>query len=166
MNQKLLGLTCLGAFALAACTRESPHPATDASAPAPVTTDVNSAPAKVAPSSHATDPDFDQRAFAGTFTGRLPCADCPGIDVTLALHADGAFQLTHVYQERPDATRRMDGSWTAGSGTRVLRLDPGNKTDVEQLYTIDSHDRIVMLQADGEPIDNGLDYSLSRHPAH
>ena len=163
MNPKLLALACIGAFALAACTQENAAPAADISAVAPA--EAEPAQADVIPSGQAPGSDFDQRAFAGTFTGTLPCADCPGIDVTLALEADGTYQLTQVYQERPDATWRTDGSWTAEGDGRVLRLDPNSKTDNDQLYAIDSHDRIVMLGADGQPAQSGLDYSLARQPA-
>lgn len=164
MNPKFLALACIGAFALAACTPKPAEPAMDVSATAAAATEVEPAPADVIPAGQVPDSDFDQRAFAGTFTGTLPCADCPGIDVTLVLEADGTYHFTQVYQERPDATWRTDGSWTVEGDNRVLRLDPDRKTDNDQLYAIDTHDRIVMLQSDGQPIDSGLDYGLTRHP--
>jgi uncharacterized lipoprotein NlpE involved in copper resistance len=169
MNPKFLALACIGAFALAACTQKNAapatpaEPATDVSAIAPA--DTGPAPADVIPAGQTPDSDFDQRAFSGTFAGTLPCADCPGIDVTLALEADGTYQLTQVYQERPDATWQVDGSWTAEADNRVLGLDPNSKTHNDQLYAIDSHDRIVMLGADGQPAQSGLDYGLTRQPA-
>lgn len=36
----------------------------------------------------------------GTYTGMLPGADCPGIDVTLTLHSDTTFLMTYDYRER------------------------------------------------------------------
>ncbi|MGV8940192.1 MAG: copper resistance protein NlpE [Lysobacter sp.] len=164
MNQKLLALACIGAFAMAACTQQSADPSTDVTAAAPAT-EVESAPVDVISSGQASDSSFDQRAFAGTFGGTLPCADCPGIDATLTLQADGTYQLTQVYQERPDSTWEMNGNWTAEADNRVLRLDPNSKTDEDQLYAIDTNDRIVMLAADGQPAASGMDYSLNRHPA-
>lgn len=83
---------------------------------------------------------IDSKAFAGRFGGTLPCADCPGIDETLRLDADGSFVLSDVYQERPD-----------------------NKTDRDRMYAIDSNDKLTQLGADGEVASSGLGYSLDRN---
>ncbi|HEU4774937.1 MAG TPA: copper resistance protein NlpE, partial [Lysobacter sp.] len=122
MNPKFLALACIGAFALAACTQKDAAPAapaTDASAVAPA--DAGPAPADVVPSGQAPDSDFDQRAFAGTFTGTLPCADCPGIDVTLTLQGDGTYRISNVYQERPDSAWGIDGHWTVEADNTAIR---------------------------------------------
>lgn len=164
MNRSLIALACIATLALAACAPE-PEPAGPATGAV-----VSAAPAEaiapagpdVTPTGEAPQSDFDQRGFAGTFSGTLPCADCPGIDVTLILEPDGSYTSTHVYQERPDGTWSSDGHWSAEDGDSVIRLDPNSKTDEDRLYGIDSTDRIVMLNGDGERIASGLDYSLSR----
>lgn len=162
MKPSLVTLACIAALALAACAPKPAEPATDgpviAAPPQAVAPDV-------IPTGDAAPSDFDQRGFAGTFTGTLPCADCPGIDVTLTLEPDGSYTLTNVYQERPDGTWSNDGHWSVEAGNSVIRLDPSSKTDVDQLYAIDSTDRIVMLNGDGERTETGLDYGLTRRPA-
>ena len=40
-----------------------------------------------------------------TFTGNLPCADCPGIRYHLNLFADHVFFLRMTYQEQSTARR-------------------------------------------------------------
>ena len=38
--------------------------------------------------------------YYGTFKGMLPCADCPGIDVTIVLNPDHTFNETREYIDR------------------------------------------------------------------
>jgi copper homeostasis protein (lipoprotein) len=107
---------------------------------------------------------FDDKEFAGTFRGTLPCADCPGIDETLRLQPDGSFTLTDVYRERPQGTRTIAGSWTMeADGTRV-RLDPNTKSEPDRVYAVASSARLEMLDKDGHAPSGALPYHLSRSP--
>src|SRR5690606_23376286 len=54
---------------------------------------------------------MDVRAFAGSFSGTIPCADCPGIDLTITLKGDGSYTSRNVYQER-DTSFDSSGTWT------------------------------------------------------
>lgn len=58
-----------------------------------------------------------------TFAGRLPCADCPGIDLTVTLLADGTFRLRRVrIGEAPQTPVHDLGTWVEASpGSLVLR---------------------------------------------
>jgi copper homeostasis protein (lipoprotein) len=157
----------LAALALAACQRESPAPvATDApAAAAPATdatpvaaTETTMAQAGVQPGPGA----IDNKAFAGKFTGTLPCADCPGIDETLELGADGSFTLTDVYRERPQGTFSMQGTWSTDADGKRIRLDPGSKAEVDRLFAIDDNDTLTLLGADGEGAADAPDMHLQR----
>lgn len=106
--------------------------------------------------------DFDRKAFAGTFTGTLPCADCPGIDETLHLGADGNFELTDVYRERAESTNVVRGRWSAEVGAGRIRLASGNERNVDRMYAIDDNDTLTQLGMDGMRIDSGLNFSLKR----
>jgi uncharacterized lipoprotein NlpE involved in copper resistance len=109
----------------------------------------------------AGSPDFDVRAFAGRFAGTLPCADCPGIDSSLELRADGRYSQHDSYRER-DAGFDASGTWTVEENGTRLRLDPDDKNGEDRLYGIVSNDELQMLDADGQPPDSGLDHSLRR----
>lgn len=152
-------------LALAACQRQAPaapEPATTAaSAAAPVVeaaVETTLAQAGVQPGPGA----IDVKAFAGKFGGALPCADCPGIDETLELGADGAFTLTDVYRERPDATVVVQGSWSTEADGKRIRLDPGSKTEADRLYAIVDNDTLAPLDADGQAIVGAPDLRLTR----
>ena len=155
------------ALALAACQREAPF-VENAAAPATATTAAGDVPVVATETTMArtnVQPDpgaIDTKAFAGTFTGALPCADCPGIDETLALAADGTFTLTNVYRERPDGTFTERGSWSIDADAKRLHLDPGSKAGRDRLFAIDDNDTLVALGPDGERGGDALHYRLAR----
>ncbi len=165
MNRSLITLTCLASLALAACSQQPADPGSGAVLTESPAESVQAVATDVITSGERGDSDFDQRGFAGTFTGTLPCADCPGIDVTLVLEGDGTYNTAHVYRERPDGTWAIDGHWSVEADNSVIRLDPNSKTEEDQLYAIDSSERIVMLDTQGEKIDLQMDYGLSRQGA-
>ena len=167
-------IAALAALALCACQAEAPTPApaaaadtaatgTAAAEPAPVATEVATTMAE--PGVQPDASGADARALAGTWTGLLPCADCPGIDETLVLDADGGFVLTDTYRERPDATFVTQGTWALEAEGRHVRLDPGNKDDADRLFAIDSgsgSDALVRLDPAGKRIDSPFDMRLVR----
>ena len=89
--------------------------------------------------------------WAGTYRGTLPCADCPGIDESLVLSADGSFELTDTYRERPGSEQVVRGSWALEPDGRSIRLDPGSKEAQDRLYAIEGNDALVPLDAEGRP---------------
>ena len=171
-NRTLFTATLLAAaIALAGC-----KPSTDAAAPenaAPPAPTAASDAAEPAADEHSTDvlrevdnapaPEgLDVRAFAGSFEGTLPCADCPGIDSTLTLEADGTYSLHDAYRESDGASNDVTGTWTVEEAGKRIRLDPNSKQEQDRLYEVVSHDELRMLDIDGNPIESGLDYSLRR----
>lgn len=149
----------LSVLALSACKKEPTEPA----APAEAATETPAAdPALTAA---ATPSDFDIRKFAGTFSGTVPCADCPGIDTRIVLVGDGTYTLEETYQDRPDGNFKGDGNWAAEEGGTRLRLDPNSKSDGDRLFEVVNNNEIRMLGKDGAPADSKLNYSLTRATA-
>lgn len=162
MNLKLLSLACLATLAIAGCKPQPPAEPTEA-APAKAATDVvETTPIGV---SSADAPAFDQKAFAGTFSGTLPCASCPGIDTQLELAADGTFQLDETYQDQKDGNFKLDGTWTSEDNGKLVRLDPNSKSEEDRLYEIVSPAEIRMLGKDGKAPTSTLSYALKRDAA-
>jgi copper homeostasis protein (lipoprotein) len=165
MNRKHLTTTCLVALVvLAGCKRETAD--TPDVGPADEPQPVATTPAEAAPATEpapAPETALDTRAFAGNFSGTLPCADCPGIDTALELRADGSFVLTETYRERKVEPRMLDGTWTAEENGSRIRLDPNSKSEQDRLYAVTSRDQITQLGSDGTPqAATGLDFSLRR----
>ncbi len=161
---KLLVLACLVALTAVACKPQAPAEPAVAPAVAPIeTADVPKA-ADATPTgvSSADAPTFDQKGFAGTFKGTLPCADCPGIDTTLELKADGSYLLSETFIGQPGGATKVDGTWTVEADDKHIRLDPNTKAADDRLYAIAANDRISQLGADGKPPAGGGDQSLKR----
>ena len=165
MTHRLLALACLTVLAVAACKQEPAEPVDAAAAAA----DAAPPAADIIPTGDATASgagDFDMRAFAGRFSGTLPCASCPGIDTTLVLNPDGTYAITETYQDEAGAPAQMDGTWTVEADNGQIRLDPNSKSEDDRLFAIDSNDRITQLSLDGTPAEGNLDYGLDRQPAN
>lgn len=169
MSRILFSLACASLLATTACTREPADPAAEPAQSAAQT------PAAPSPATGPAAPLVERKrahtdraaALAGTFSGTLPCADCPGIDTTLQLDAGGHFALTRAYQGEHAASEplRIKGSWSMEAEGTQLRLDPGNKSDADVLFAVNSNDQLTMLSADGSAAASGLDYSLQRQAA-
>lgn len=165
--------TYAAALALAllacACSREAPDAAARRAAATPATgaaqpvaaietpTAATMAEPGVQPAADGTD----ARALVGTYSGALPCADCPGIDETLVLAADGGFVLTDTYRERPGSANVVQGSWSLEEGGKRIRLDPGSKDATDKLYEVDG-DGLRVLDDHGMRIGGGLPDRLKK----
>lgn len=166
MNRKLLLIAMASTLAIAACKPQAPAepatPAADTAAPAPA----EPAPVAVesAPANTAADVPFDVKGFAGTFSGTLPCADCPGIDTTIALKPDGSYTVHEVYQGKPGGFDG-DGTWTAEENGQRIRLDPNSKSEQDRLFAVKSKDEIETLDMEGKAIATSTPHALKREGA-
>ncbi|MBV4359854.1 copper resistance protein NlpE [Pinibacter aurantiacus] len=69
--------------------------------------------------------------IAGTYSGKLPCADCEGIEESLELKADKTFVMTDEYQgKKKPVTNTTKGKWEVSGN--MLTLQPGMKYKVEE----------------------------------
>jgi copper homeostasis protein (lipoprotein) len=156
----IAALIVASAFAIAGC-----EPASDASAASEAATPASAAPAAETPqpADAAAKPTYGVGNFAGVFTGTLPCADCPGIDATLTLKPDGSYASHQAYRER-DSSFDDSGVWSVEDAGGKIRLATRGPNPQVRLYAIVSRDELRMLDADGKPIESGLDRSLKRTP--
>ncbi|HSM12004.1 MAG TPA: copper resistance protein NlpE N-terminal domain-containing protein [Lysobacter sp.] len=145
MKSTSTALACLVLIMLAGCQPEAAEPvaAIDSPAVAPVT---QVAVANAVPSDRVST--FDQRGFAGTFSGTVGDAD-----TTLALAPDGTAVLTESRAGAGGAT--ISGTWTTEAKDQHLRLDPDSKGEPDRLFAIAANDRISALGSDGEPVPGG-----------
>lgn len=159
-------LIAFAALTIAACQREAPPAvAPEMRTPAPIqptaapdAIETTMAQAGVQPPAAG----LDTKAFAGKFNGTLPCADCPGIQETLILNADGRFELIDIYQERPASTQIWHGTWSSEADGKRIRLDPNSKTEKDRLYAIDGNNMLIALDSNGRGIVGDSNYRLRR----
>ncbi len=112
-------------------------------------------------------------AIEGIYTGKLPCADCAGIDTELRLLTDpDTGQRRYVLKQTYLSTRQGDqtfwdaGPWetTSGSnGNRIIRLSP-YEPDNKRSFMITSERIIRLLDQQEREIESELNYSLYRLP--
>ena len=156
----------LTTLAVAGCKREA-----EAEAPAAAAT-AETAPAEEVKSAVVSEvdhnspasaaPAFDVKAFAGTYGGTLPCADCPGIDTSIAFAPEGGYSLSETYLEKGDGSFVSKGTWTVREDGKTLLLDPDSKDQDDRWFVVVSATELRALDREGKPIDSKLDYSLRR----
>ena len=96
-----------------------------------------------------------------TFTGDLPCADCPGIRYQLDLFPDGAFYLRQTYLGRgPDAAFDLIGGFLIAADGRTLALHGDREAPLQ--FGIAAPDGLRQLDLEGRPIVSELNYDLIR----
>ena len=92
-----------------------------------------------------------------SFVGKLPCADCPGIQTHLDLWPDGAFHARQEYLGR-SVTRDLLGRWRVDPARKAVILD-GSAGTVLQLG-VEGPDKLRLLDRQGKPIASKLPYEL------
>lgn len=88
--------------------------------------------------------------WAGTYRGVLPCADCPGIETTVTLRADGTYSASSRYLERDVATTGEGRfTWSADGGSVSLTGEEAARYRVGE-------NRLTRLALDGSVIEGAL----------
>lgn len=96
---------------------------------------------------------------AGCYTGTVPAADAPGMDVTITLNADKTYQRTSVFLEK-EAKFEETGTWTIDEQKKLV-LTPKDGS----AYPMQADEgKIVFLMPDGTKIEGetAAQYVLNR----
>ena len=62
-------------------------------------------------------------ALSGTYTGTLPCADCPGIEARVDLKSDMTYTLQTRYIGRSDSVYASAGKFTWDAAAKTVTFD-------------------------------------------
>lgn len=144
----LAGMAALLSLATASCavTEESPN-------------DQVAAAASGAPDAHNSRIALD---WAGTYSGVLPCADCPGIETAITLNDNGTFRRSMTYLERSVAPVVDSGTfeWQEDGNTITLQAEG----DGNWQYQV-GENQLIHLDGDGQRITGDLapNYILAQH---
>lgn len=129
------------------------------------------APAAAPPAPKAGFPT----TLPASFSGVLPCADCPGLQYHIEFHDDGSYRMRMTYLERGanGAGKDVDdvGAWQLVlDGQRVTLRSDHNTTTT---FAIRNPDTLRLLDKSGAEIESKLNYDLRRaavytpiEPAH
>lgn len=101
-------------------------------------------------------------ALPASFTGTLPCADCPGIEHHLDIWDDTqGYALRRRYLERDEVVDEM-GRWHVDPERNALILEGTGNTRTE--WQITPNQELRLLDQDGQPIESDLPYTLAGGP--
>ena len=147
MNRTRIFLAlALSAFAFAGCKREAEAPPAAAAETAPAEEVKSAVISEVDHNSPASAaPGFDAKAFAGTYGGTLPCADCPGIRMRLTLMKDGRYEKLTQYLDRQPEPEIVTGTFSWESDGSTIRLDAAG--DSQRFFV--GENQVTMLYRDG-----------------
>ena len=117
MKKMILPVLLTGLFAVSCSKKE------EAKAETPQAVEVDSAQAQPEEAAKAEAP----KKHVGEFSGKVPCADCPGIETKLTLNEDGSFLLDETYLEKKDGQFNAKGSYeVSADGAFVTLKEEGN----------------------------------------
>jgi len=116
--------------------------------------------------SYNPDPAHNSRNsldWPGVYTGTLPCADCPGIDISITLLEDGSFWRSVLYQDRDERPQHDQGEFEWDETGGIITLLVAGKP--EQRYRVGENVLLHLDQA-GNVIagDLAANYRLTRMP--
>lgn len=94
----------------------------------------------------------DSTPVAGTYYGKLPCADCPGINYTLTLNADKTYIESSEYLGEKSEPIVEKGSYSMKKD--VLTLQPASQSEKQLLRKVEA--TLVMLDKNGNEVSGDL----------
>ncbi len=137
-----------------------------ADAPPPAPDNPSAAPSAAATERSASPTPADSSRlsvdWAGTYSGVVPCASCPGIETTITLNDDETFQRSMRYIDESPIPVTDSGTftWNDAGSIVTLNAEDGKAQD----YQVGEH-RLFMLDQQGHRIDGELaaQYTLHQH---
>lgn len=144
MKKYIVMITTAAVFACQACTSNESQ---KASSQEPDSME-DSADPTVYDGAHTSQNAID---WDGTYSGTVPCADCPGIQTTLVINADETFTYTGEYMDR-DLIVEDNGKFMwhdNGSTIHLVGKEINMKLKVGE-------NRLFMLDQEGNPIEGEL----------
>ncbi len=109
-------------------------------------------------------------SLAGVYEGKLPCADCEGIDMVLTLNPDGSYESQMTYLGKSTQPFIQKGKWGSWENHDVkktdgqifkgkgISLDP--ETDTEQIYLLVNDNQLKQLDRDYNEINSPFNQTL------
>lgn len=108
---------------------------------------------------HASRNSLD---WAGTYSGVLPCADCPGIEVVVSLRSDGSYARSTRYMDSERMPQAGNGTFAWDESGSKIALDT---EDGEIVRFQVGENKLFRLDRDGQRITSSLaaHYVLKKH---
>lgn len=97
----------------------------------------------------------------GSYTGVIPCADCPGINIQITLNEDETYQLSYQYIDSKSTPESFSGKFTWDETGNTITLDI---KDIPPYYKV-GENKLIQLDMEGNPITGELadNYILTKN---
>lgn len=128
-----------------------------------------------APTESKVTPLTNPASFAGVYKGKLPCADCEGIDMTLTINPDGTYESQMTYlgkSTKPFVEKGKWGSWdnrdvkkTDGQTVKGTGVALNPDTDTVSVYLRINENELKQLDKDYNEIDSPFNQTLTKKAA-
>ncbi|MBX3666418.1 MAG: META domain-containing protein [Burkholderiales bacterium] len=102
-----------------------------------------------------------------SYRGDIPCADCPGQQLTVTLFPDFTYRLRRIYREADggrDAAFHETGRWARAQDDGANRLRLAGSNDTPQYLRIVGTDMLRLLDIHGRDIGSPHNHDLKRLP--
>jgi len=101
--------------------------------------------------------------WAGTYTGVIPCADCPGIEVQITLNKDNTFEMTRKYQDRNVDAFVFSGTFSWNDAGSIITLNGLDANAYPTQYQV-GENVLFQLDLEGNRITGDLaeNYMLTK----
>lgn len=94
--------------------------------------------------------------YTGTYSGTLPCADCPGIKTDITLNPDNTFKMTTEYLERNNGEKsETTGEYSWNEEGSKITLHSGRRGEHDRKYMVQEN-RLLQLDLKGNVITGDL----------
>lgn len=80
----------------------------------------------VAEDSASASSPIDLASIAGTYEGKFPAADCPGIKTVVTINADSTYQMQQDYIDRKDGHDEASGVLQVLDGKVLMLVRPSS----------------------------------------
>jgi uncharacterized lipoprotein NlpE involved in copper resistance len=90
--------------------------------------------------------------WEGVYTGVIPAADAPGINVEISLNADETFRVVYQYLDKKDATYKFSGSFAWDKTGSIVAL---HSSAIPPYYRV-GEGTLTQLDIKGKPITGKL----------
>jgi len=94
----------------------------------------------------------DSLDWAGVYTGTIPSADGPGINVRMKIDKDNTYELTYEYLKNPGNVFTETGSFTWDDTGNIIHIDIANAPS----YYKAAKNKLIQLDMEGKPITGKL----------
>lgn len=112
-----------------------------------------------------------------TYFGKFPCADCPGLDITITFNRSNPTATSGTYIEHDLYEQRNNnqptttvGQWMLSTGTpvdqnaQIYVLNPSGNGQPSYYQVTDEGNTLQLLDPDKKPIDSPFNSKLTKQP--